>query len=145
MTIKLNNLISINNKKGKRLGRGSSSGKGGTSGKGHKGQNARSGKGKFSLGFEGGQTPMHRRIPKFGFNNTNSLSIEEITTDMLLKINITSSTIINNHFLLENNLIKSLDQNVKIIKGKADIKFTDIKLDSKIKITKSLNQYFVIL
>jgi len=53
----------------KRLGRGRGSGLGQTSGKGHKGQLARSG-GKVRRGFEGGQTPLSRRVPKFGFNNT---------------------------------------------------------------------------
>lgn len=53
----------------KRLGRGRGSGLGQTAGKGHKGQLARSG-GKVRRGFEGGQTPLHRRLPKFGFNNT---------------------------------------------------------------------------
>ena len=55
--------------KKKRVGRGDGSGWGGTSGKGHKGQLARSG-GKVKRGFEGGQTPLHRRLPKFGFKNT---------------------------------------------------------------------------
>ena len=54
----------------KRVGRGDSSGHGGTSCKGHKGQKARTG-GRVRWGFEGGQTPMHRRLPKFGFNNLN--------------------------------------------------------------------------
>jgi large subunit ribosomal protein L15 len=54
----------------KRLGCGESSGHGKTSGKGHKGQNARSG-GSIRIGFEGGQMPMHRRLPKKGFNNSS--------------------------------------------------------------------------
>lgn len=54
----------------KTLGRGDSSGRGGTSTKGHKGQLARSG-GKVRRGFEGGQMPLHRRMPKFGFSNAN--------------------------------------------------------------------------
>lgn len=54
--------------KSKLLGRGRGSGKGGTSGKGHKGQKARK-SGNIRRGFEGGQTPMHRRLPKFGFTN----------------------------------------------------------------------------
>lgn len=56
--------------KKKRIGRGDGSGQGGTAGKGHKGQLARSG-GKVKPGFEGGQTPLHRRLPKFGFKNTD--------------------------------------------------------------------------
>lgn len=54
----------------KRVGRGIGSGLGGTAGKGHKGQLARTG-GKVRRGFEGGQTPMHRRLPKFGFSNVD--------------------------------------------------------------------------
>lgn len=53
-----------------RVGRGNGSGWGGTAGKGHKGQKARSG-GSISPGFEGGQTPLYRRLPKFGFTNTS--------------------------------------------------------------------------
>lgn len=54
----------------KRVGRGTGSGLGGTAGKGHKGQKARAG-GRVRWGFEGGQTPLMRRLPKFGFNNTS--------------------------------------------------------------------------
>jgi large subunit ribosomal protein L15 len=54
----------------KRLGRGDASGQGSTAGKGHKGQLARTG-GKVRRGFEGGQTPLHRRSPKFGFSNVD--------------------------------------------------------------------------
>ena len=57
-------------KQGKRLGRGQSSGKGGTSSRGHKGAKSRSGYSK-KIGFEGGQMPLQRRIPKFGFKNIN--------------------------------------------------------------------------
>ncbi len=56
--------------KKKRIGRGDSSGWGGTAGKGHKGQKARK-SGNVKRGFEGGQTPLHRRLPKFGFKNTD--------------------------------------------------------------------------
>jgi large subunit ribosomal protein L15 len=64
----LSNLKGPNNKKRKRLGRGESSGLGKTSGKGHKGQRARSGGG-TRPGFEGGQMPLQRRLPKKGFSN----------------------------------------------------------------------------
>jgi large subunit ribosomal protein L15 len=68
-------LSSLRPKKGsvkrkKRIGRGDGSGKGSTAGKGHKGQLARTG-GKVRRGFEGGQTPLHRRLPKFGFSNVD--------------------------------------------------------------------------
>ena len=58
------------NKKGKRIGRGAGSGKGGTSTRGHKGAKSRSGY-KTKVGFEGGQMPLQRRLPKFGFKNIN--------------------------------------------------------------------------
>lgn len=61
----------------KRVGRGRGSGLGQTAGKGHKGQLARSG-GKVRRGFEGGQTPLYRRMPKFGFNNTDFATIYDI-------------------------------------------------------------------
>jgi large subunit ribosomal protein L15 len=61
----------------KRLGRGDASGQGSTAGKGHKGQLARTG-GKVRRGFEGGQTPLHRRLPKFGFSNVDFATTYEI-------------------------------------------------------------------
>jgi large subunit ribosomal protein L15 len=61
----------------KRIGRGIGSGKGGTATKGHKGQLARTG-GRVRRGFEGGQTPMHRRLPKFGFTNVDFANNFEI-------------------------------------------------------------------
>ncbi|MBT4762991.1 MAG: 50S ribosomal protein L15 [Bdellovibrionaceae bacterium] len=63
--------------KSKRIGRGNGSGKGGTAGKGHKGQKARAG-GSIIRGFEGGQTPLARRLPKFGFSNVKFTTRYEI-------------------------------------------------------------------
>lgn len=71
------------NKKRKRVGRGESSGHGKTSSRGGKGQSARTGKGKVGLGFEGGQTPMYRRMPKRGFTNIFAVRWAEINVDML--------------------------------------------------------------
>lgn len=68
----------------KRLGRGNGSGKGGTSGKGHKGQRARTG-GKVRRGFEGGQTPLHRRLPKFGFNPISKVEFDVVNLAQLNK------------------------------------------------------------
>ena len=74
-------------KKPKRLGRGHSTGQGGTAGKGHKGQKARTG-GSIRRGFEGGQTPIMRRLPKFGFNNkVFSRRPEELRTEKLNQLN----------------------------------------------------------
>ena len=69
-------------KKGKRIGRGQGSGKGGTSTKGHKGAQSRSGY-KRKIGFEGGQMPLYRRVPKFGFININRKEYTGINIDTL--------------------------------------------------------------
>lgn len=66
----------------KRIGRGSGSGLGGTSTKGHKGQKSRSGYSK-KIGFEGGQMPIQRRLPKFGFKNINRVEYKAINIDTL--------------------------------------------------------------
>ena len=70
------------NKKGKRLGRGAGSGKGGTSTRGHKGAKSRSGHSK-TVGFEGGQMPLQRRVPKFGFKNINHVEYKAVNLDAL--------------------------------------------------------------
>ena len=69
-------------KNSKRVGRGQGSGKGGTSTRGHKGAKSRSGYSK-KLGFEGGQMPLQRRIPKFGFNNINRVEYQAINLDTI--------------------------------------------------------------
>jgi len=66
----------------KRIGRGTGSGLGGTSTKGHKGQKSRSGYSK-KIGFEGGQMPIQRRLPKFGFKNINRVEYKAINIDVL--------------------------------------------------------------
>lgn len=70
------------NKKSKRIGRGTGSGYGGTSTRGHKGAKSRSGY-KHKVGFEGGQMPLQRRVPKFGFKNINSVVYKAINLDAL--------------------------------------------------------------
>lgn len=72
-------------KTSKRLGRGQGSGKGGTSARGHKGAKSRSGYSK-KLGFEGGQMPLARRVPKFGFKNFNRVEYKGINLDVIQKI-----------------------------------------------------------
>ena len=69
-------------REGKRLGRGEGSGKGGTSARGHKGAKSRSGYSK-KIGFEGGQMPLQRRVPKFGFKNINRVAYKGINLDTL--------------------------------------------------------------
>ncbi|WP_370391887.1 50S ribosomal protein L15 [uncultured Winogradskyella sp.] len=70
---------------GKRLGRGQGSGKGGTATRGHKGAKSRSGYSK-KIGFEGGQMPLQRRVPKFGFKNINRVEYQVINLDTLQEL-----------------------------------------------------------
>ncbi|NLN95795.1 MAG: 50S ribosomal protein L15 [Bacteroidales bacterium] len=72
-------------KKRKRIGRGEGSGSGGTAGRGHKGQKSRSGYSR-RLGHEGGQMPLYRRLPKFGFKNPNRVEYRGINLDTLQKL-----------------------------------------------------------
>ena len=74
---------------GKRVGRGIGSGLGKTCGRGHKGSFARSGKGKIKAGFEGGQMPMKKRMPKVGFRSKLKLDTAEVLTYQLDKLDIT--------------------------------------------------------
>ena len=96
----------------KRIGRGHGSGNGKTAGKGHKGQNARSGGG-VRIGFEGGQMPLTRRIPKRGFTNRNSKDIEAVNVSALERFdNDTEVTIAT---LIEAGVIKDAKDGVKIL------------------------------
>jgi large subunit ribosomal protein L15 len=95
----------------KRLGRGIGSGLGKTSGKGHKGQYARAG-GYHKVGFEGGQMPMQRRLPKFGFTSMKALSSEELRLDQLKAI---EGDVVDLISLRAAGLIRYNTQFVKII------------------------------
>ena len=77
------------NRKRTRVGRGESSGVGKTAGRGHKGQGARTGKGKPRPGFEGGQMPMYRRMPKRGFNNIFAVESVALNLDLLSERSMT--------------------------------------------------------
>ncbi len=101
----------------KRLGRGMGSGKGKTSGRGHKGQRARAG-GFHKVGFEGGQMPLQRRIPKSGFRSMKILSSEEVRLSDLNKV---SEAIVDLESLKKADLIRVNTKHVKIIlAGKLD-------------------------
>ena len=78
----LNPAAGSTQRQGKRLGRGEGSGKGGTSARGHKGAKSRSGYSR-KIGFEGGQMPLQRRVPKFGFKNINRIAYKGINLDTL--------------------------------------------------------------
>ena len=112
---------SVTSKK-KRLGRGQGSGKGGTATRGHKGAKSRSGYSK-KLGFEGGQMPLQRRIPKFGFKNINRVEYKPVNLSKLQEL-IDSKKVkkglINAKSLISNGLVKKNDL-VKIL-GNGDLK-----------------------
>lgn len=99
----------------KRVGRGEGSGKGGTSTRGHKGAKSRSGYSK-KLGFEGGQMPLQRRVPKFGFNNINRVEYVGINLDTLQTLvdngvvtdTVDIETLIDNRITSKNSLVKIL-------------------------------------
>ena len=114
----------------KRIGRGIGSGTGKTSGKGHKGQKSRSG---VSIkGFEGGQMPIHRRLPKRGFTNINRVNYTELNLDKIQKLidgnKIDPKKIISYKTLLDLGLVKSKKAKIKLL-GKGDIK---IKIDVEV-------------
>jgi large subunit ribosomal protein L15 len=105
----------------KRLGRGIGSGKGKTCGRGHKGQKARAG-GYHKVGFEGGQMPLQRRIPKSGFRSKKALLREEVR---LSDLNKASIDIIDLEALKTAGLIRNTTKYVKIISaGKIERKIT---------------------
>ena len=101
----------VEKKDRKRLGRGTGSGTGKTSGKGHKGQNARSGGG-VRRGFEGGQTPLYRRLPKRGFTNRNSKNYTEVTLTMLNKSKATDVTA---ESLVEEGIIGKINDGIVVL------------------------------
>lgn len=94
-----------------RRGRGHGSGNGKTAGKGHKGQKARSGAPR--IGFEGGQMPLYRRLPKRGFTNRNSLEIEAINVSALEVFEDGAEVTIE--ALLEKKIIKDVKDGVKVL------------------------------
>lgn len=97
-----------------RKGRGEGSGNGDTAGRGHKGNQSRSGY-KRKRGFEGGQMPLQRRIPKFGFKNINRIEYIPINIDRLVKISEKiNSTTIDLNTLIQEKIIKK-NQKVKIL------------------------------
>lgn len=100
---------------GKRIGRGQGSGKGGTATRGHKGAKSRSGYSK-KIGFEGGQMPLQRRVPKFGFNNINRVEYQGVNLDVLqqlvdgkkIKNTVDFETLVELRLASKNDLVKIL-------------------------------------
>ena len=122
--MKLNQISKLNTaKKGKRVGRGIGSGKGKTSGSGHKGQKARSGV--AINGFEGGQMPLYRRLPKYGFKNFTKKNYLELNLSsiqsFISKHNISETDTINTDLLKKYKFIKPNDKSVIKILGGGEI------------------------
>lgn len=100
---------------GKRIGRGQGSGKGGTATRGHKGAKSRSGYSK-KIGFEGGQMPLQRRVPKFGFNNINRVeyqgvnldTLQQLVDDKKIKNTVDFETLVELRLASKNDLVKIL-------------------------------------
>ena len=121
----------------KRVGRGTGSGLGKTSGKGHKGQKARAGGG-VRIGFEGGQTPIYRRLPKRGFNNKRfAKNYTEVTLTMLNKSTLTE---VSSETLKKDKIIKKINDGIVILgTGELDKKLT-VKAN---KVTKSAQEKII--
>ena len=125
--MQLHELNAGSRKKRKRVGRGPGSGLGKTCGRGHKGAKSRSGF-KNKRGFEGGQTPLKRRLPKFGFTNPNRQTYQLINLDRLEKLEqLTDGASLKMQQMLEMGLIRNTKTPVKLL-GRGS-------LTKKIKIT----------
>ena len=121
---------------GKRLGRGQASGKGGTAARGHNGQKSRSGYSR-KIGFEGGQMPLQRRVPKFGFKNINRKeyravnidTVQDLLTDKKIAKELTIGLLVELRLAHSNDLVKILGR------GKLDgpIKITPHKFSASAK------------
>jgi len=109
----------------KRIGRGEGSGHGGTSTRGHKGAGSRSGN-KRKIGFEGGQMPLQRRLPKYGFRNINRVEYKGINLDTLQTLiekhqltEVSFDTLVANGICSKNDLVKVLGR--VELKGKLNV------------------------
>ena len=107
------------NREGKRVGRGQGSGKGGTAKRGHKGAKSRSGYSR-KIGFEGGQMPLQRRVPKFGFKNINRKEYQAVNLWKIQELADAGVTEINLDTLQAHNVVKKQDL-VKIL-GNGELK-----------------------
>jgi large subunit ribosomal protein L15 len=122
-------------KQRKRVGRGQGSGRGGTSTRGHKGAKSRSGY-STKIGFEGGQMPLQRRVPKFGFTNINRVAYKGINLDVLQKLadekkvtEITFEVLKANGLVSNNDLVKILGRGE--LKAKLDVKVNGFSKTAK--------------
>ena len=129
-------------KTGKRIGRGEGSGKGGTATRGHKGQKSRSGYSR-KIGFEGGQMPLQRRVPKFGFKNINRKEYQGVNLDTLqglvddgkIKDTVSLEVLIENGLVGKNDLVKILGRGE--LKAKLNISVHKFTASAKAAIEKA--------
>lgn len=128
-------------KRNKRLGRGEGSTTGGTAGRGHKGAKSRSGNSK-KIGFEGGQMPLQRRIPKYGFTNFNRVEYKPLNLDILQKLaddhqltEVTPEILKVNGLVSKNDLIKILGRGE--LKAKLTVKAHAFSASAKAAIEKN--------
>lgn len=129
--MELNNLKPAegSTKKTKRIGRGQGSGRGGTSTRGHKGQKSRSGYSK-KIGFEGGQMPLQRVVPKMGFKNINRVEYKAINLDVLEALATKNNlSVINKESLIEAGIVSKNDK-IKVLGGGTLSKKLDVKADA---------------
>ena len=129
------------NKSRKRLGRGSGSGLGKTAGKGDKGQNSRSGGG-VRLGFEGGQMPIYRKLASRGFSNYPFKKINKVINIADIELAYNSGDKVSLETLLEKDLIRRSDKNVKLLGNgeltkKLEVSLENISASAKEKIEKA--------
>ncbi len=129
-------------KTGKRIGRGEGSGKGGTSTRGHNGQKSRSGYSR-KIGFEGGQMPLQRRVPKFGFKNINRKDYQGVNLDTLqqlvddgkIKDTVSLAILMENGLVGKNDLVKILGRGE--LKAKLNISVHKFTASAKAAIEKA--------
>ena len=110
-------------KESKRIGRGTGSGSGKTSGKGHKGLKSRSG-GRVRIGFEGGQMPLQKRVPKFGFSSRKNRNTQQLRLSSLVTSGLTEVTIDS---LVEKDLIRNSTKKVKVFLDTDDCSKMNLK------------------
>ena len=126
-------------KEAKRVGRGHGSGQGKTAGKGHKGQKARAGKG-VRPGFEGGQMPLQRRVPKRGFNNIFAKNIVAINVGSLNKFE--DGAVVDTQALVDAGIVKNSFDGIKVLGNgslnkKLEVKVAAFSASAKEKIEKA--------
>jgi len=120
-----------NKKSSKRVGRGVGSGKGKTSGRGHKGAGQRSGGGVYNPGFEGGQMPLVRRIPKRGFTNIFKKDWNLVNTGTLEKLKaVKDGAVVDKQFLIDAKVIKKRRLPLKILGKGAINKSVTVKAEA---------------